>query len=126
VIYIKIELWPGGDSTRARVLSEGIIHNVGGDSARGNYEYLFSKVGGFGATVREIATAQVKKVLRRGAVLNFPRQRLYAHDLVFRALRAAFGERNPPPAKQACQLCGSTHRVRGDGVCEACVGSVPA
>jgi hypothetical protein len=36
----------------------------------------------------------VKHVLRRGEIKGFPRLRLYAHDLLFRALRSAFGERN--------------------------------
>jgi hypothetical protein len=95
MIFIRVELWPGGDRSRARTLSEGIIHNTGGDHRVGEYEYLFSRVGGFKATDRQLATADVKNVLRRGEIKGFPRLRLYAHDLLFRALRFAFGERSP-------------------------------
>jgi len=94
MIYVKIELWPGGCRERARCLQEAIIHNTGGDRSTGEYEFLFSKVGGFKATDTELRTAKVKNVLRRGAVVGFPRLRLYAHDLLFRALAAAFGARN--------------------------------
>lgn len=94
MIYVKVELWPGGDKAGARTLQEAIIHNTGGDVATGEYEYLFSKVGGFKATDLQLRTAQVKNVLRRGEVKGFPRLRLYAHDLLFRALRLAFGDRN--------------------------------
>ncbi len=98
MIYIKIEIWPGGDNTRARILSEGIIHNTGGDRSKGDYEYLFSKVGGFRAPPAQIfSPGLVKNVLRRGRVTGFPRLRLYAHDLLLRALISAFGARNASP-----------------------------
>jgi hypothetical protein len=95
VIYIRLELWPQGNKARARVLHEGIIHNTGGDGSTGEYEYLFSCKGGFKATDRQIAAVEVKNVVRRGEVKEFPRLRLYAVDLLYRALRSAFGERNP-------------------------------
>lgn len=95
MIYTRTELWPGGDRARAKCLQEAIIHNTGGDASTGEYEFLFSKVGGFKATEAELRTAKVKNVLRRGEIKGFPRLRLYAHDLMFRALRIAFGERNP-------------------------------
>ena len=94
MIYIRIELWPGGDNSRARILQEGIIHNTGGDEATGEYEYLFSKVGGFKADLLRLRTAMVKNVLRSGSITGFPRKKLYAHDLLCRALNLAFGERN--------------------------------
>ena len=93
MIYVRIELRPGGNKARARILQEGIIHNTGGDHTTGEYEYLLSKVGGFHATDQELARAQVKHVLRRGEIKGFPRLRLYAHDLLLRALTLAFGDR---------------------------------
>lgn len=97
MIYIKIEMWPKGDNKRARILQEGIIHNHGGDATTGDYGFVFSKVGGFKTAVENMRRGMVKNVLRRGSITDFPRKRLYAHDLLFRALRAAFGERNPAP-----------------------------
>jgi hypothetical protein len=95
VIYVKIEIWPGGDNTRARTLQEGLIYNVGGDRSTGEYEFKLSKVGGFRAPVEALRSARVKNVLRSGEIKGFPRLRLYAHDLLFRVLRLAFGDRNP-------------------------------
>ncbi len=94
MIYVRIELWPGGSKERARCLQEGIIHNTGGDVSTGEYEYLLSKVGGFKATDQQLRTAQVKHVLRRGEIKGFPRLRLYAHDLLLRCLLLAFGDRS--------------------------------
>ena len=90
VIYIKIELWPMDDQKRAKTLQEGIIHNTGGTDSLGEYKYLFSKQGGF---TGNIATAEVKNVLRQGEIKGFPRLRLYAQDLLLRALTLAFGDR---------------------------------
>lgn len=95
MIYIRAEMWPGGDDSRARCLFEGIVHNTGGDARTGEYEYLFSRVGGFKADAARIRSVDVINVLRRGEVKGFPRLKLYAHDLILRALRSAYGERNP-------------------------------
>jgi hypothetical protein len=95
MIYVKIEIWPMGDNTRARCLQEALIYNTGGDRSTGEYAFKFSKVGGFRAPVERLRRADVKHVLRSGEIKDFPRLRLYAHDLLFRALRLAFGERNP-------------------------------
>ncbi len=96
MIYMRLELWPGGDRKRMRVLSEAVIHNVtGAAGALGSYEWLFSKVGGFKASESGLRTVSVKNVLRRGSLENFPRNRLYGHDLLLRCLKLAFGDRNP-------------------------------
>jgi hypothetical protein len=95
MIYVRIELWPGGCKERARILQEGLIYNTGGDRTTGEYEFKLSKVGGFKADDRALRTAQVKNVLRSGEVKGFPRLRLYAPDLLLRVLRLAFGDRNP-------------------------------
>ncbi len=95
MIYIKIELWPGGNKAADRTLQEAIIYNTGGDQSIGEYAYKFSKVGGFKSDDNMVRTGRVKNVLRAGEIKGFPRLRLYAHDLLYRALRAAFGDRNP-------------------------------
>lgn len=93
MIYVRIELWPMGSRARARCLQEGIIYNVGGSHKSGDYSYRLSKVGGFKCSDAQIATGQVKNVLRQGSITGFPRLRLYAHDLLLRALLLAFGDR---------------------------------
>lgn len=37
MLFIKIELWPGGDRTRKRELGQMTIGNIGGDIERGDY-----------------------------------------------------------------------------------------
>ena len=90
MIYIKIELWPMGNQKQAKTLQEGIIYNVGGSPTVGDYKFAFSKQGGFKGN---IATGEVKNVLRQGEIKGFPRLRLYAQDLLLRALTLAFGDR---------------------------------
>lgn len=98
MIYIRIELHPGGNKSKARLLSEATIANVGGSDSLGNYQCLFSKVGGFGW--KEKLNYPLNKILRKVNVDGFPRKRLYAHDLLLRALVAAFGDRNLPKPDQ--------------------------
>lgn len=47
MIYIRIELWPGGNRHRAKTLSEVVIANVGGDQEEGIYNAYKSEEGGF-------------------------------------------------------------------------------
>lgn len=37
MVYVRIELWPGGDRTKARLLQEVEIANVGGNPEIGEY-----------------------------------------------------------------------------------------
>ena len=65
-------------------LGTAIIANDGtGTRASGNYWATFSRRG------------QPAKTWRAGEVKDFPRQRLLAWDLLFRALRSAVGVRSP-------------------------------
>lgn len=42
MIVINIELWPGGDSKKAKTLSAGVIVNDGtGNATLGNYDAVF-------------------------------------------------------------------------------------
>lgn len=93
MIYIKVELWPCGDKSRARTLGEARIANVGGTSTQGKYLAQLSKVGGFKADA--LAAPKLPNTLRTVAIDGFPRKRLYAWDLLLRVLASAFATRNP-------------------------------
>lgn len=36
-VYVRVELWPQGDRSKARLLQEAIIANVGGTATHGDY-----------------------------------------------------------------------------------------
>lgn len=79
MLAIKIELWPYGDQSKAKVLGMCMIANDGtGDQETGNYYAIFKD----------------DKCEKKSEVKSFPRLRLNAFDLLFRALRGAFGDRN--------------------------------
>lgn len=82
MLVIKIELWPGGDESRKRLLHEGRIWRHATLGPYGNYRYTFSQAN------------KTKRLLREGGIEGFPRKRLSAWDLLFRCLKEAFGERN--------------------------------
>jgi hypothetical protein len=87
MIYIRIELWPHGLSSKARLLHEGVIANVGGTATRGDYTYALGRKGAKLAAI--LAGSGAIKV---GSVKGFPRQRLGAWQLLYLALHDAFGE----------------------------------
>jgi hypothetical protein len=83
VILITVELIPGGyeNHPRRQVLGTAKIANIGGTDTLGDYRAVFTDKAG-----RELWRTQFGK---------FPRMRLLAWDLLFRALRATpVGERN--------------------------------
>lgn len=83
-VRVTVELLPGGNASRARHLGTAIITNLGeGTPHSGHYSVTLSKKG------------QPSIVWRSGRVDNFPRKRLGSWDLLFRALRATVGGRNP-------------------------------
>lgn len=87
MVYVRIELWPGGFRRQARLLGEATIQNLGtGTSGSGEYGY---RVWGKGGMDRG-------PEIRRGVIFGFPRTRLLAWDLLTRALIKAFGTRNQP------------------------------
>lgn len=82
MVYIRVEIWPRGDRSKARLLGEGFIANVGMNQTKTRGWYKASFRG-------------KRDVYLRGAdVANFPRKQLLAWDLLLRALTAAFGARN--------------------------------
>lgn len=105
MLYIRIELWPRGDRSKAKVLGEATIANVGGSEQRGSYKARLSKANGFRCramrpnTSRDLEVARVTgplegSVWKETAVRDFPRKRLGPWDLLYRVLQAAIGFRN--------------------------------
>jgi hypothetical protein len=108
VIAIRVELWPGGDQKRARLLALGTIENTGGTAARGAYKALL-----YGATAAGVTKALLNRApFRAVGVENFPRKRLCAWDLLFRVLRAAVGERNASTGESAVGASGPEEAAR--------------
>lgn len=88
MLYIRIEMWPRGEKSRARLLGEATISNEGGTADSGNYSVVLLK------SPEYAATENVGKPWRKGSVQGFPRLRLGPWDLLFRALRDTVGGRN--------------------------------
>jgi hypothetical protein len=86
MIVCNLEMWPGGDESRAYSLGVIEIANVGGTMTRGDYAVKLSK---------SPRLAKRAGNWKKGAVQNFPRQRLGAYDLLLRALATVIGDRNP-------------------------------
>ena len=78
MLKITVELWPGGDKSRAKVIATGEIRNTGGDLNVANYESVWS--------------VPDRGIRRKGSVLRFPRLRRSVLELVELAIANAFGE----------------------------------
>jgi hypothetical protein len=48
MLVLKLEIWPKGDETKARVVGEATLSNVGGDELAGDYEFEIEETA-FGA-----------------------------------------------------------------------------
>lgn len=84
VLVVKIELWPGGDESRARLLTLGHIYNDGSHEdhpRRGNYEVRLNG-----------QRSNWNGLWRTGRVDNFPRLSYGPWELLRRALDAALKE----------------------------------
>lgn len=98
MVYVRVELWPGGDRTKARLLQEATIANVGGTGEFGNYAVKVShsttyKGNGFADPIRP-ALAEVWK---SGGIAGHARK-LSPFHLVCKAVGAAIGVTMPTPA----------------------------
>lgn len=82
MIYVRIEMWPGGDRSRARLLGDAVIANVTGVGRTAVADYRY-ELRGKGQTV-----------MNTGGVREFPRLRFHAWDLLYRVLHSARGRRN--------------------------------
>lgn len=86
MLRVAIELWPGGDRQNRREI--GVAHialeGLSADRSRGDYRVQIAR-----------ARRNAKRLSRwrSGETRNFPRLRLNAWDLVYRALRDVVGER---------------------------------
>jgi hypothetical protein len=82
MIRVTIELIPFGDeNTRRRILGTAKIANTGqGSETSGQYIFQLKDKGG--------------RRWKTGYVNGFPRTRLLAWDLLYRALRSALSDRN--------------------------------
>ncbi len=97
MIYVRMELWPGGDRERATCLGEAVISNTGeGTKTSGSYHTYLSRRGGF----KKPVTGAIRFSWREGCIDGFPRKRLLAWDLLFRVLKELVGERSSRPAKE--------------------------
>lgn len=86
MIIVKIELWPYGDESKKSDLGRIEIANdvtktltTGG--SKGDYKVTLFQRGG-------------KRVWRSLDIIDFPRKRLTAYDLVYRILKDVVGGRN--------------------------------
>jgi hypothetical protein len=81
MIRVTIELLPGGREDGKRTLATGTIANTAtGSLSQGTYFADFRDAAG--------------RPWRHGTVTGFPRKRLLAWDLLYRALKNLVGDRN--------------------------------
>lgn len=81
MVKVTIELWPFGSEMGKKHLGTLLISNdVSGDESKGNYKCRFFNKAG--------------RKWRKCFVRGFPRKRLLAWDLLYRALREVVGNRN--------------------------------
>lgn len=85
MVRVTIELLPRGSEAHKRHLGTVLIANTGaqGPGPVGDYTVTCSMRG------------RPDQVWKSAEVLGFPRKRLGAYDLLFRALRNVVGFRNP-------------------------------
>jgi hypothetical protein len=85
MLHIIIELWPAGDSSKARPLGEIKIANVGGTREVGNYRVELMKSPEY---------ASKPGIWRKGFIKGFRRLDLGPYDLLYQALKALVGARS--------------------------------
>lgn len=88
MIYIRVEMWPGGRKEGARVLGEATITNKVGDRDRAEYECVLLK------SPEYAKPENIGKPWKKATVTDFPRLQLGPWDLLLRGLLIAIGKRN--------------------------------
>jgi len=103
MLRITIELVPFGVDSRAKVIATGTIANTGtGTPASGDYRI-------------ELRDAAGRK-WKSGHIGGFPRKRLLAWDLLYRALGKLVGNRNPSSDSDAvCDLLSANNTGQHKG-----------
>jgi len=99
MIVIKVELWPFGDSSRAKILGTAKIANTGGTGTQGDYNCTICDAVELPEHSLEaykilFHSKGNKRIWKECDVDNFPRKRLLVWDLLYRALKKIVGERN--------------------------------
>jgi hypothetical protein len=99
MLVIKIEMWPGGDQSRAYPHGEIRITNI----SEGAQRSAASLVGDYLVELfKSPKLAKAPGVWKRATVRGFPRRRLGTYDLLLRGLAAAIPlARNPEAAATA-------------------------
>lgn len=92
MVYIKVEMWPGGNQKEARTLGEALITNVGGTDTYGDYTYTLSKFGGFETGLMS-KVASVKTTWKKGKIFQFRRKTRGPWDLILTVLKDAIADR---------------------------------
>ena len=83
MLVVKLEVWPGGDATRAYKVGEAhIVNDMTGTAERGNYDV---------ALLHRGKHVQREGVWRRGKVARHLRQ-LSPYHLVLNAFKAALDD----------------------------------
>ena len=89
MIYVRMEMWPGGNQKKKYLLGELLIRNNGtGTRTRGSYYFAVSKRGGFGKGSC-LPAFETTNDLTWGNVANFPRKAKLAWDLLRLVLEVA-------------------------------------
>lgn len=89
MIVVNLEMWPGGDETKKRLIGRTYIYNCGGTDERGNYQVRVCKKGKYEPT-RDIIAG--KGCTRTGEVFDYPRLSYNVWRLIIRALKSCFTE----------------------------------
>jgi len=83
MIVIRIEIWPHGDMSKARIIGYGNIANTGqGTPELGQYRAFFDSMGPSGLQHREVRIGR------------FKRQEKDSWELLYLALKKVFGKKN--------------------------------
>lgn len=90
MVYVRIELWPGGDKAKAKLLQEvKIANDATGDLAAGNYDVTVSHSTTYkGKGFTDVLAPKPAEIWKIGRVLGFDRAQSPAH-LVRAAISAA-------------------------------------
>lgn len=87
MLVIRVELWPHGREEDRELLGIATVSNDGtGDKHTGNYTVALSKW-----------EPHADQLWKSDYVKGFPRLKRGPWDLLYRALRACVGKRNPHP-----------------------------
>lgn len=82
MLVIRIEIWPDGNMSKARILGHGTISNISPDTLElGSYEASFDSMGPGGPIYRE------------AVVERFKRQERDSWELLYLALKDIFGRK---------------------------------